>query len=434
MESRRAQSQIANLVGNFTYTVRDPLWKDIPLSAGFKALLGSEVVQKLNRIKQLGPVHLLYPGAVHTRLDHSLGVFHLSRLILLRLLSNKVNSPESTPNFSDEGLTAFLAAALLHDVGHFPYAHALKDNILKSHESLGAQIIAGEPSLREIIESELKTSVEYVTQIIDDTLPCSEPEILFYRSLLSGALDPDKLDYLSRDALFCGVPYGVQDAAYIIRHLKVNRETTLYLPLEAIGGVEHLLFAKYSMYKNVYWHPKVRSATATIKKALFLALEEGSITQELLFNLDDESLYHLLEQKAPPQVLNLAKRVHNNQLLEERGSVPYNAAYHTPLFSDKLFRREAEESLWKGLVKSYPHLSPQEVVIDIPEEVSFEANLLIELEDKSLKDFSEVDPLFTPATVSLFTQSIRNVRLFLPSYVTEEDSKGPFLEVVAING
>jgi len=273
-----------------------------------------------------------------------------------------------------------------------------------------------------------------VTQIIDDTLPCSEPEILFYRSLLSGALDPDKLDYLSRDALFCGVPYGVQDAAYIIRHLKVNRETTLYLPLEAIGGVEHLLFAKYSMYKNVYWHPKVRSATATIKKALFLALEEGSITQELLFNLDDESLYHLLEQKAPPQVLNLAKRVHNNQLLEERGSVPYNAAYHTPLFSDKLFRREAEESLWKGLVKSYPHLSPQEVVIDIPEEVSFEANLLIELEDKSLKDFSEVDPLFTPATVSLFTQSIRNVRLFLPSYVTEEDSKGPFLEVVAING
>ncbi len=434
MESRRAQGQIANLVGHYTYTVRDPLWKDIPLSAGFKALLGSKVVQKLNRIKQLGPVHLLYPGAVHTRLDHSLGVFHLSRLILLRLLSNKVNSPESTLNFSDEGLTAFLAAALLHDVGHFPYAHALKDNIRESHESLGAQIIAEEASLREIIESELKTSVEFVTQIIDDTLPCSEPEILFYRSLLSGTLDPDKLDYLSRDALFCGVPYGVQDAAYIIRHLKVNRETTLYLPLEAIGGVEHLLFAKYSMYKNVYWHPKVRSATATIKKALFLALEEESITQELLFNLDDESLYHLLEQKAPPRILNLAKRVHNNQLLEERGTVPYSTDHHNSLFSDKLFRRRAEHSIWEALKESYPHLYPEEVVIDIPEEVSFEANLMIELEDRSLKDFSEVDPLFTPSTVALFTQSIRNIRLFLPSYVSEEDAKGPFSEVVGIDG
>ena len=434
MESRRAQSQIANLVGHFTYTVRDPLWKDIPLSAGFKALLGSEVVQKQSRIKRLGPVHLLYPGAVHTRLDHSLGVFHLSRLILLRLLSSKVNSPESTLNFSDEGLTAFLAAALLHDVGHFPYAHALKDIITQSHESLGAQIIEEEPSLREIIESKLNTSVEYVTQIIDDTLPCDEREILFYRRLLSGTLDPDKLDYLSRDALFCGVPYGVQDAAYIIRHLKVNRETTLYLPLEAIGGVEHLLFAKYSMYKNVYWHPKVRSATATIKKALFLALEEGSITQELLFNLDDESLYHLLEQKAPPPIYNLAQRVHNNQLLEERGSLPYNSEIHSSLFSDKLFRREAEHSLWEALRKSYPPLSPLEVVIDIPEEVSFEANLMIELEDKSLKDFSEVDPLFTPSTVALFTKSIRQIRLFLPPYISEEVAKGPFSEVVNSNG
>ena len=434
MESRRAQNQIANLVGQFTDTVRDPLWKDIPLSKGFKALLGSEVVQKLSRIKQLGPVYLLYPGAVHTRLDHSLGVFHLSRLILLRLLSNKINSPEATLNFSDEGINAFLAAALLHDVGHFPYAHALKDNISVTHESLGARLIGEEPSLRKIIESQLNTSLEWVTQIIDDSLPCDEGEILFYRRLLSGTLDPDKLDYLSRDALFCGVPYGVQDAAYIIRHLKANRDTTLYLPLDAIGGVEHLLFAKYSMYKNVYWHPKVRSATATIKKVLFLALEGGSVTQEGLFNLDDESLYHLLEQEAPSPLFNLAQRVHNNQLLEERASLPYNASYHNDLFSDKLHRRGVENSIWSALKGKYPNLSPLEVVIDIPEEVSFEADLMIELEDKGLKPFSQVDPLFTPTTVALFTQSIRQIRLFLPSYVNEGDAKGPFLEEIAPHG
>lgn len=434
MESSRTQNQIANLVSHFTETVRDPLWKDIPLSRGFKALLGSEVVQKLSHIKQLGPVYLLYPGAVHTRLDHSLGVFHLSRLILLRLLSNRINLPEATFSFSDAGINAFLAAALLHDVGHFPYAHALKDNILETHESLGAKIIREDPTLRKIIESQLNTSVEYVTQIIDDSLPCDHDEIDFYRRLLSGTLDPDKLDYLSRDALFCGVPYGVQDAAYIIRHLKVNGDTTLYLPLEAIGGVEHLLFAKYSMYKNVYWHPKVRSATATIKKALFLALEEGAITQEGLFNLDDESLYHLLEEKAPPPLYNLAQRVHNNQLLEERGSFPYNASYYNVLFGDKLYRREVEEALWSELKGKYPQLSPLEVVIDIPEEVSFEADLMIELEDKGLKPFAEVDPLFTPSAVALFTQSIRQIRLFLPHYIDEEDAKEPFLDKVAPHG
>ncbi|MFA5467579.1 MAG: HD domain-containing protein [Sphaerochaetaceae bacterium] len=430
MESRQAKNQIAHLMGEFNFTVRDPLWKDIVLSKGFKTLLAHSEVQKLSRIKQLGPVYLLYPGAVHTRLDHSLGVYHLSRLILLKLLANKMNSPHATLTFSDEGITAFLTAALLHDVGHFPYAHALKDNIRATHESLGVAIINESRSLKQIIEDELKTSVEAVCQIIDTTLACDEQELLFYRSLLSGTLDPDKLDYLSRDALFCGVPYGVQDAAYIIRHLKVNAQSLLYLPLEAIGGVEHLLFAKYSMYKNVYWHSAVRSATATIKKALFLALERSTLHEEELFGLDDEGLYYLLERIESPDIYNLAIRVRNNALLEEKAHCLYAEVQHTRLLNDKHYTRAVEEAIWNALKGRYRELSPLEVIIDIPEKLSFEGDLLIEMEDGTLQEFAQVDPLFGSSMVELFTTSIRKVALFLPPYVDSKDAKAIFTEKV----
>ncbi len=121
---------IQHLDQDYTEPIRDPLWKHIYLSPQMMAVVASEPFQKLYRIKQLGITHLVYPGATHTRFVHSLGVFHLAKRMLRGLLSS-----EHAPTLSLEGVKAFLCAALLHDIGHFPFTHSLKELPLREHES-----------------------------------------------------------------------------------------------------------------------------------------------------------------------------------------------------------------------------------------------------------------------------------------------------------
>lgn len=425
-----AQREIALLIGDSSETVRDPLWKDIALSPAFKELLHSPVMQKLSRIKQLGPAHLLYPGAVHTRLDHSLGVFHVSRMIILSLLTAWANADTAIP-LTHEGIQALLAASMLHDLGHFPYAHALKDIVIRQHESLGSEIIAKDKTLQHLIGERLHTSVNAVCQIIDASMPCEDTEILFYRSLLSGTLDPDKLDYLSRDALFCGVPYGMQDASYIIRRLAYAEPGYLAVPYDAIGSVEHLLFSKYLMYQNVYWHHTTRCATAMIKKGIYLAIRGGVITESDVYNLDDESFLTLplrFKQFVP---LSLITHVRDNQLFSESARLSFNENNKRHAQCAELQTRlDREEELFRRLVIHYPWILPYQVIVDIPEDVSFEAQIPILFADGTIQPFASVDELFTPAVVHTFTASLRKIRLFTPAGVEHQLAQRALEEVL----
>ena len=110
----------------------------------------------------------------------------------------------------------------------------------------------------------------------------------FFWKILSGVLDPDKLDYLNRDAFFCGVPYGIQDVDFILEEVFPHVENGVAISPKGITALENILFSKYLMYKTVYWHKTVRIATAMIKKAIAMALEEGAIGTQDLYGLDDE--------------------------------------------------------------------------------------------------------------------------------------------------
>ena len=121
----------AYLDTSFYHPVRDPVWGSIMLSDGFKSLVSSPVLQKMNRIRQLGPTYLVYPGAVHTRFIHSLGVYHIGYRMIRRLLTF-----DACPTVTVQDVNAFLAACLLHNLGHFPYTHSLKELPLKKHEAL----------------------------------------------------------------------------------------------------------------------------------------------------------------------------------------------------------------------------------------------------------------------------------------------------------
>jgi HD superfamily phosphohydrolase len=406
-------SLLSELYQQQQVNIRDPLWKDIQISEAFRRILHTRQMQKLGRIKQLGPTFHLYPGAVHTRLDHSLGVYHVSFLILASLLKQASNKKIALP-ITSEGMKTFLCASLLHDIGHFPFAHSLKELPLKEHEAIAAELILTEKPLTDAI---LDANIDpvMVASIIDENRKTTNEEVTLYRSILSGTLDPDKLDYLNRDAFFCGVPYGTQDVSYITDKLTVV-DDQLALDEKALSSIEHLLFSKYLMYKNVYWHKTTRSATAMIKKAVLCALSDGMLFSEQLYRLDDEQFF-LLPFDQNKEYSSLFHLVRNNQL--------YHCMYEKPCEDElKELAQNLEDRLsLESKLADRLGIAPHQVIIDIPESISFESEIPIVKDDKTVHRFTELDQLFSHDIGKAFTKSLRKFRIFTPPFVTQEQVK-----------
>jgi HD superfamily phosphohydrolase len=385
----------------FTIPVRDALWGHIYLNAGLSALTASPSFARLNRILQLGPAYCVYPGATHTRASHSLGVYHLARRLLISLCEKDGSW------LSPRGALSFLCAALLHDIGHFPYTHSLKELALESHESLSAKLILAEP-LKSLI-SKAGADPELTAAIIDKTRVYGDAETGFYRSLLSGVLDPDKLDYLNRDAWYCGVPYGFQDVDFIYSRLTPHRERGVEIDSRGIPNVESILFSKYLMYRTVYWHRQVRSATALIKKALLAGLEEGLIAPEELYDLDDQGLFSLMASHGDFPPFSLAAQVRDGQLYVESAAFPFDSGKHEPLRSLKN-RKAHEEALAAEITaETGTKIGPESLIIDVSEPVTFETDLFIRDEGCT---FGESSSIFKRDGVEIFIKTLQMVRIF----------------------
>ena len=405
----KANTLLASLMSEQMESIRDPLWKDIHLSQQLKRVSSVPCVQKLGRIKQLGPTFHLYPGAVHTRLGHSVGVYHVSSQILIGLLKQAKARTMDIP-FTEEGMKTFLCASLLHDIGHFPYAHSLKELPLRSHEEIAGILIEGDEQLRRaIIDAGLDPAM--VAAIIDEHRPTQDSEIALYRSLLSGTLDPDKLDYLNRDAFFCGVPYGMQDVSYITDKLVVAGQTVALLE-QALPSVEHLLFSKYLMYRNVYWHKTTRSATAMIKKAVLLSLSTKNLNAEQLYTLDDEQ-FSLLGQEISP----LFAMVRDNQLYPCRFEQSFESGSELERNTLGLAERTQFEEELAGRLGVPEH----HVIIDIPEPISFESDIPVLTEGGKLSSFALLDQVFSHDIGRVFTKSLRKFRIFTHPSIKAKD-------------
>ncbi len=312
-----------------------------------------------------------------------------------------------------DGLKAFLCAALFHDLGHFPFAHSLKELPLTDHEILSSEIILSRP-LAPAIKEALGIDPSFVAAIINEEMSDNgNPEILYYRKILSGVLDPDKLDYLNRDAFFCGVPYGIQDADFII-HKLTSFNNAPALDLSGMLAVENLLFSKYLMYKAVYWHKAVRIATGMIKKALFMALQEGIIRDSDLYNIDDEQFFQILSKKNY-RPFSLIERVLNRDFYKSIIEVNFdqtNPAHSKLLDLNYRFDKSVEIAS-KISQKVQQTVYPESVIIDIPEPISFEVDVTI-MNGHTPMNFTEAGSVFTESVVRGFTTSLRKVRLFVP--------------------
>jgi len=402
------------LLDGYTEPIRDALWGHIYLTPALAALTECPPFMRLHRIMQLGPALRVYPGATHTRAGHSIGVYHLARRLLSHLAEEGADAW-----LSPEGVRSFLCAALLHDLGHFPYTHSLKELPLKDHEALTGNLIVREP-VKSLVAA--AGADPFFTAAIVDTSDCrsgagdGQKELLFYRKLLSGALDPDKLDYLSRDGRYCGVPYGAQDVDFILSRLHPHLERGEVIDSRGIPGVESLLFSKYLMYRAVYWHRAVRSATAMVKKALLGGLKSGVIAAEELYNLDDQGLFTLAAGRNHP-LFGLLDSVRNGRLFATAAEIPFDEKAHGKLLAlDE--RSLLEESLAAELYSVFgKNFGKDALIIDLPEPVSFESGLYV-TDENCL--FSASSSALNGAVLDSFVKSLRIIRLFVdPQYVED---------------
>jgi HD superfamily phosphohydrolase len=375
------------------------------------ALTKSRPFMRLHRIVQLGPAFYVYPGATHTRASHSIGVYNLARRLLICLVKQGADKW-----LTQEGVYSFLCASLLHDLGHFPYTHSLKELPLESHEALTGKIIRSEP-IRSLV-AKAGGDPAFTAAIIDMKYK-SKNELAFYQRLLSGTLDPDKLDYLNRDARCCGISYGVQDVDFILSCLSPHPERGTDIYEKGIPSVESMLFAKYLMYRTVYWHKQVRSATAMIKKTILNALENRTLAPEELYNLDDQGFFSLIESKN-----NKSKKPALLQLVRD-GQFYVPAAEFS--FDEKLNKAALDINnrlnLEKDLAKALSgplekKITPEKVIIDVPEPVSFESDLYIVDEKCSFSDSSST---FKNEMVKALKNSLQKIRVFVePGLVPEQ--------------
>jgi HD superfamily phosphohydrolase len=203
--------------------------------------------QRMRRIHQMAFAHLVYPGAVHSRLHHSLGAYHLMSCAITELKS------KGTMIEPQEELGAKLAI-LLHDIGHGPYSHALENELITNHHEEISLLIM--QTLNKEFNGQLQTAIDIFT----DNYPKH-----FLHQLVSGQLDVDRMDYLSRDSFFTGVAEGVISYDRILKMLVV-KDDELMIEEKGIYSIEKFLVARRLMYWQVYLHKTVMSAEMLLVK------------------------------------------------------------------------------------------------------------------------------------------------------------------------
>jgi HD superfamily phosphohydrolase len=335
--------------------LRDPVWNNIRVDELTLTLVDTEVFQRLRYVRQLGWTYLVYPGATHSRFEHALGTHHLSRRTLALLCE-----AEDAASISEEEQTIVRSAALLHDVGHYPFSHALEEIGALHHEAVARPLIT-EGSVASLLTARLGKDAP--ARVFDLIRGHSDSPL---QGLISGSLDLDKIEYLKRDAFMCGVPYGEIDVDRLTNSLVLvdDPETgrrAIGVREKALSALESLLFAKYQMYRNVYWHHAVRSATAMYKRLVEDAVHAGVVGVESLARYTDEGLMHRLESAWPTQLLVALKERRLYKRAAEWPAAELDADKVEWMATDRQRVAAKENELAKEL-----GLAPGELLLDYP--------------------------------------------------------------------
>ena len=343
--------------------IRDSIHGDLHLTDFELKLVDTVEMQRLRRIKQLGFTSLVYPGANHTRFEHSIGTLSLADKLATRL------------NLEKDVVELLRVCALLHDIGHAPFSHVSERALSHKHETITKEIIKNSPITDIITE---KFNANFITKIIDGQTK--------YGKIISGDLDVDRMDYLARDSYYTGVAYGVIDTERLLYSLKYDDNDNLVITQKGVQAAESTLLARYFMYPTVYQHHTTRIVNGMFRVCLKRMLEDNVVEEKQLRYLDDGDLINIARnaQGLPEKTM---KNLDTRHLYKKTDTINL-AEIDDPeqIFQmDKKYLKEAEEDIANKL-----NINPDEVIIDLPESLSYK-EMCIQVETgNGLKALTEV--------------------------------------------
>ncbi|MDP2837470.1 MAG: HD domain-containing protein [Methanobacteriaceae archaeon] len=344
--------------------IRDSVHGNLQIDDFELKLVDTPQIQRLRRIKQLGFTNLIYPGANHSRFEHSIGTMYLASRLADHL------------NLDNEKKRILRACALLHDTGHGPFSHVSEAVLDEKHEALTARVIKNS-NLGELLSEEFD-----INQIID---------IINGKTVLgqaiSGELDVDRMDYLLRDSHYTGVAYGIIDIERLIYNMKL--ENNLVLDKKGVQAAESTLLARYFMYPSVYQHHTTRIVNAMFRRCLRELIEKKEIDAKNIYQYDDADII-TLSRGQEGFIGEMMHKLDNRDLLKNISSLKLSDL-EDPQQAFKIKRKELKKA--EKEIAEDKNIPEDYLIINMPEYPSFdEMRTLVSVGDAIVK-LSEISSI-----------------------------------------
>ncbi len=343
--------------------IQDSVHGIIPIPPWVVEIIDTPQFQRLRRIKQLGFANLVYPGANHTRFEHSLGTYFIASRLVQRL--------EADEHLKIE----LIASALLHDICHPPFSHSgdriVREYLRTTHENIGKFLRKTE--IEEVLDS-LGLSLKRITAHVTGKSGYN---------LINGEIDVDRMDYLVRDSHYTGVAYGVFDISRLLETLKFEGGRVV-IDSKGLKAAESLLISRFMMYPTVYYHHVCRIAKKMYEKALEQSLLDGNLKAEDLTKMDDSEISCHLKDFGG-YCGEMIRRINERRLFKRAIYVGRN---RIGVDVDRISEKRAEME-----ISELSGVEEEKIIVDIPplEDVR-ESSAIVRFEDRMMK-LEECSPI-----------------------------------------
>jgi len=336
--------------------IKDPVHGYVYITETEKEIIDTYPVQRLRRIRQLAGSEYVYPGANHTRFEHSVGTMYLAGVL--------TGNPNLSAILSEGEAETIRVAALLHDVGHGPFSHIFEHLLVKflskTHEDMTRWLI-GKSELKEVTES-LGYDSEAISKLAVGSL--QRPSRAFMDQIIQSSVDVDKMDFVVRDTYHTGAEYGYVDIFRLLHTLDVIKEN-LAVDVGSISALESLMLARMELFKSLYFHRTSRAAQLMLATAMEKGRQELGLldfkSPEDYLQMDDYSVWVALKKCGGTE--NLIRRLEKRDLIK----CVYDRTFH---IRDKvissIFSREEIRSQIRDQVADKAGVPAEHVYLDVP--------------------------------------------------------------------
>ena len=385
----------------------DPIHDFVRVNSNELKIIDTSIFQRLRRIRQLSGAHLIYPGAQHTRFEHSLGVMHMASMAGHVLNEKGIVSSDNIQNLRFAGL--------LHDIGHGPFSHLFEELLQKrkmSHEDIGRDIIL-KTQIGDLISAN-GFNKKFITE-----LAFGDSKFQFMNEIISGALSADIMDYLLRDGYFTGAEHAKIDHNRLTYSLDVYKNK-LALEKSALVNFETMMISRYQMFKAVYFHKTVRAGEVMLLESMYLAEEElglSSISLNEYLKLTDEViLSKLLNLPERNSKLRIAKKIATDYLNRNLFKSVFEVSVTGNAITKKRMQSIREEVSKKSKVDINEIFVDSSNTPSIPLSPSKkESKSIIILERDGVKTTAKEMPISDIRLVSVMSGFMKILRVYTPA-------------------